>query len=130
MRERAPLRLAKSSTPPSRIDRSPVRFTGQEKRTIFKGMVVGEMEAGFLRYSRRQALLGYAAKLGIPEFEACLLIAEAQYYAGDIEPIDFDSAATFEAVTHPEAWSIPMRLAFTLAAAVFVDLLLIYWLIG
>ena len=43
---------------------------------------------------------------------------------------DFASAATFEAVTHPEAWSIPMRLAFTLAAAIFVDLLLISWLIG
>ena len=130
MSERKPPVLPRSPASGSRIDRSPARFTREEKRTIFKGMVVGEMEAGFLRYSRRQALLGYAAKLGIPEFEACLLVAEAQYHAGDIEPVDFASAATFEAVTHPEAWSIPMRLAFTLATAIFVDLLLISWLIG
>lgn len=130
MRERTPTARDNVAASPGRIDRSPARFTQEEKRTIFKGMVVGEMEAGFLRYSRRQALLGYAANLGIAEFEACLLIAEAQYHADHIEPIRFDTAATLETVTHPEAWSIPMRLAFTLVAAIFIDLLLIYWLIG
>ena len=128
MSQRSPSVPGKSFS--SRIERPPPRFTGQEKRRILKAMVVGELEAGFLRYSRRQALLGYAAKLGIPEFEACLLIAEAQYHAGDIEPIRFEDAATLDTVGHPEAWSVPMRLAFTLVAALFVDLLLVCWLFG
>ena len=93
-------------------------------------MVVGELEAGFLRYSRRQALLKYAATLGIPEFEACLLIADAQYHAGDIEPVEFDTVATFANVGRPEAWSMPLKLAFALVIAIFVDLLLINWLFG
>ena len=130
MREHIPSALGKRSASPPALDRAPAPFTGQEKRNILKGMVVSELEAGFLRYSRRQALLEYAAKLGIPEFEACLLIAQAQYHSGDIEPIQFDTAATLDTISHPEAWSIPMRLAFTLAAAIFVDLMLIYWLFG
>ena len=49
----------------------------EETRQLFMGLVVADLEAGFLRYSRRKALLDYAAKLGIPEFEATLLIAQA-----------------------------------------------------
>ena len=93
-------------------------------------MVVSEVEQGILRYSRRTALMQYAAKLGIPEFEASLLIAEAQYHSGDIEPIHFDAAATLESITRPDAWSIPMRLTFALVTAVLVDLLVIYSLFG
>lgn len=90
-------------------------------------MVVGEMEAGFLRYSKREALLGYASRLGIPEFEAMLLIAEAQYHSGQIEPVSFDTAATLESITRPEAWSVPLRLSLAVTVAILVDLLLIYW---
>lgn len=100
-------------------------FTREEKRKIFRGMVVGELEAGFLRYSRRQALINYAGMLGIPEFEANLLIAEAQYHAGDIEPVGFDAAATLQSVARPEAWSPSLRISFALAAAILIDLLLI-----
>lgn len=104
---------------------SPVELTAAEKRRIFKGMVVSELEAGFLRYSRREALLKYAAKLRIPEFEACLLIAEAQFQSGDIEPIEFQTAATLETITQPESWSIPLRLTVALAAAIAIDLAVI-----
>lgn len=107
-----------------------VPFTGQEKRAIFKGMVVAELEAGFLRYSRRQALMDYAAKLGIPEFDACLLIAEAQYRSNEIEPVHFDAAATLDNLTRPETWSVSLRLALALVTAAFLDLLAIYWLFG
>jgi hypothetical protein len=93
-------------------------------------MVVSELEAGFLRYSRREVLLKHAASLNIPEFEACLLIAEAQFHSGDIEPIEFQTAATLESITQPEAWSIPLRLAVALAAAVVIDLVVIYLLFG
>ena len=91
-------------------------------------MVVSELEAGFLRYSSRTKLLRYASRLGLHEFEAALLIAEAQFYSDRIEPIHFDAAATLDAVTRPEAWSASMRLTFALVTAVFVDFLVIYWL--
>lgn len=128
MRKESPITLDRTAaTSPSRSGLS-APFTRDEKRAVFKGMVVSELEAGFLRYSKRQALLRYAARLGIPEFEATLLIAEAQFRNGDIEPISFDSAATLENMTRPEAWSVPMRLAFALVGAIFIDLLIIWWL--
>jgi hypothetical protein len=111
-----------------RMDRPATAFTSEEKRRLFKGMVVGELEAGFLRYSKREQLIGYAAQLGMSEFEAMLLIAEAQYRADQIEPLHFESAATLGSLTRPDAWSIPMRLSFALVAAIFIDRAMIYWL--
>jgi hypothetical protein len=105
-------------------------FTRDEKRRIFKGMVVGELEAGYLRYSRRQALLRYAAKLGISEFDATLLIAEAQFHSGEIEPVHFDTAATLDSLTRPDNWSISLRLVFAVVAAVCIDVAVIYWLLA
>ncbi len=111
---------------PHQSPRSTAHFTAEEKRKIFRGMVVAELEAGFLRYSRRQALLEYAAKLGIAEFEALLLMAEAQYRVDEIEPCGFDSVASLENMTRPDAWSIPLRLSAALLAAIAIDLLLIW----
>ncbi len=129
--------MQKQSTPPASQTRAPRVFydapaemSMADKRRVFKGMVVSELEAGFLRYSRREALLKYAAKLNISEFDACLLIAEAQFHSGDIEPIEFQSAATIESITQPEAWSIPLRLAVALAVAAVIDLVVIYLLFG
>lgn len=130
MRERIPTALQSRAASRAPSYRPIVAFTGQEKRTIFKGMVVSEVEAGILRYSRRQALMDYAAKLGIPEFEACLLIAEAQYRSSDIEPVHFDTSATLESISRPDAWSIPLRLTFALVTAVLVDVAVIYYLFG
>jgi hypothetical protein len=111
-----------------RAKRSAAAFTSEEKRRIFRSMVVGELDAGFLRYSKREELIRYAGQLGLTEFEAMLLIAEAQHHAEQIEPIHFDSAATLAALSRPDVWSIPMRLTFALIAAAFIDLLLIYWI--
>jgi hypothetical protein len=108
--------------------RTRTRFGAEEKRRVFRGMVVGELEAGFLRYSRRQALIAYASHLGISEFDANLLIAEAQYHAGDIEPLSFENTATLRSVSHPEAWSLSLRLASALTIAILLDLALISWL--
>lgn len=107
-----------------------VGFTAQEKRRIFKGMVVGELENGILRYSRRAALMKYATKLGIEEFDACLLIAEAQYHSGEIDPVSFESTANLETLSRPDAWSVPVRLIFTLVVAIFADIAIIFWLFG
>jgi hypothetical protein len=100
-------------------------FTSDEKRKIFRGMVIAELEAGFLRYSRRQALIAYARRLGIPEFDANLLIAEAQYHRNDIDSTGFLTPATLDTLAEPQRWSISMRLALALVIAVFIDLLLI-----
>ena len=106
----------------------PQPFTPAEKREIFKGMVVGALEAGFLRYSRRQELLRYAKRLNIGEFEAMLLIAEAQYGADDIEPIPLADVTRVGFDTGLQSLNIPIRLSFALVAAICIDLLLIYWL--
>jgi hypothetical protein len=104
-------------------------FTSEEKRKIFRGMVVAELEAGFLRYSKRQALIQYGTRLGLSEFDANLLIAEAQYHRNEIEPTGFLTPATLDALTRPERWSTSMRIAMALVVAIFIDLLLIRFVI-
>lgn len=121
-------RVATISTSPAPPQRSSTGFTLEEKRRIFKGMVVAELEGGFLRYSKREALLRYASRLGLSEFEAMLLMAEAQFYSDQIAPVRFESAATLDALSRPDAWSVPLRLGFALTAAICIDLVLIYWL--
>ena len=110
--------------------RSAAGLTSEVRRKIFKAMVVAELEAGFLRYSRRAALLRYASGLGIPEFEACLLIAEAQYNADDIEPLAFIPPGTLIATPRHESWSVSVRLAAIGGVAILIDALLLYWLFG
>ena len=75
-----------------------------------------------------QKLLKYAEILGIGEFEASLLIAEAQFRAGDLEPASFHTPVDLDSLTRPDMWSIPLRLGFVITAAIFIDLLLIYWI--
>ena len=112
---------------------TPVRvnghFSSEEKRKIFRGMVVAELESGFLRYSKRQALIQYATRLGLAEFDANLLIAEAQYHRDEIEPTSFLTPATLDALTRPERWSTSMRIAMALVVAIFIDLLLIRFVV-
>ena len=130
MAQRASSSLDEPSVAPERKAQSTDRLTREEKRAVFKRMVVAELESGFLRYSRREALLKYAKILGFSEFDACLLIAEAQYHAGDLEPIRIDPATSLDTAGQPELRAIPTRLSFALTAAIFIDLLLIYWIFG
>ncbi len=111
------------------------QFTQAERRKIFQQMVVGELEAGVLRYSRRRALLRYAETIGIQSFDASLLIAEAQYRARQLDPIELDTRATIpmpqvepEAVT--EIRSPGYQFAFALLVAAIIDLMLIVWIVG
>lgn len=122
--------VASSGKPPGYKPPTPVRLNADEKRRVFKGMVVAELESGFLRYSRREKLLNYARQMRIPEFEANLLIAEAQFYSDHIDAIHFDSPVTFTSATSPEHWSAPLRLTVALLGAVALDLVLIHWLFG
>jgi len=128
MQSKAPLPDSTTSGTSSRHDRISAPLSYDEKRKIFKGMVVAELDAGFLRYSKRQELMRYAARLGIPEFEATLLMAEAQYHMDDIEPVSFDSVASFGNMARPDNWSVSLRVAVAFVAARFSDLPIIYWL--
>ncbi|HSW44220.1 MAG TPA: hypothetical protein VLM89_01460 [Phycisphaerae bacterium] len=120
------LRPAPQYAPPGRT--APAgRLDPIDKRQVFKQMVVGSLESGFLRYSKRKALLDYAAKIGISEFDAMLLIAEAQFYSDNIESRQVDASL----VADPpcvEAWSPGTRLLFAVAAAAILDIALICWL--
>ena len=99
-----------------------------DKRQVFKQMVVGSLEAGFLRYSKRKALLDYASRIGISEFDAMLLIAEAQFYADRIDAARVDAALVGPAPPRVEAFSPRGKLLLALGTAVAVDLVLILWL--
>jgi hypothetical protein len=105
-------------------------FTQAEKRKIFSEMVVAELEGGLLRYSRRRALIRFADDMGIPPFDANLLIAQAQYRARQLDPIEFDTLLDMPKATHPEVWPAGYRLAFALITAAIVNLLVIAWIVG
>ena len=126
------------SYPALRITRPPVEQVDARLRTklpddqlsvreVFKGVVVSSLDAGFLRYSRRQELLELAGRLGISEFEASLLIAEAQFRSGEIDPVEFaQTGLTVKPVA--AGLSVTAKIALALVLAVFVDAIVVYWL--
>jgi len=135
--ESARYRPATQATPPSRYqrDRAAARLNDPalDKREIFKQMVVSQLEAGFLRYSRRTALMNFARQIGIGEFDATLLIAEAQFYADRIEPFPFETLPPpLDPPTDVEpdgpAGTFTWRLMFAAAVALLLDLMAVYWL--
>ncbi len=106
------------------------RLDPLDKRHVFKQMVVGSLESGFLRYSKRKALLAYAAKIGISEFDAMLLIAEAQFYADRIAPAAADGSWLLAEPPHIEVWSAATRLLLAVGVAAMLDAALLYWLLA
>jgi hypothetical protein len=107
-------------------------FTPGERRRIFQQMVITELEGGVLRYTRRRALQRYAEEIGIPAFDANLLIAEAQYRARQLDPIELDAGSDLLLPQTPPRssfWPTGYHLAFALLAASIVDLILIGWII-
>lgn len=129
MHTRTSLRIARTPQEYPPVGRQ-VRPDSAESKTreIYKGLVVASLDAGFLRYSRRQELLQLASRLGIGEFEACLLIAEAQFRSGEIDPVELAETG-LEPNPLPARISISTRIALALAAATFVDLLVVCWLL-
>jgi hypothetical protein len=93
-------------------------------------MVQYELRDGVLRYSRRRELLEFARRLGLPDFEAHLLIAQAQYGqpAGDqnttIDPVQ---PAYLVSPKPMPAW---LKASLALLAAAAIDLALICWVLA
>ena len=129
MLQRPSLRIARPSGEYSPADRG-IRPSSTEvsHRDIFKGLVVASLDAGFLRYSRRQELLEIAARMGIGEFEACLLIAEAQFRSSDIDPIELAETG-LEPNPVSAGVSISTQIALAVIAATFVDLVVVWWVL-
>lgn len=124
----SPLRLVRSPEVEPRSGRSSRKAGIEEKRIWFKSLVVHSLDAGFLRYSRRQELLKVAEQLGINEFDACLLIAEAQFHSDQIDPADPSDLDGFDVRPIARRISISTWIASALVVATLVDLLVIVWL--
>lgn len=128
MQPRTSLRIVR---PSDKMDEGRVTrdLTADQKREVFKGLVVGSLDAGFLRYTRRQQLLEIAARMGIEEFEACLLIAEAQFRSTEIDPMEPSEVEDYgdhRAVSR--GLSVSMQITLALVAAAFLDLIIVLWL--
>ncbi len=120
--------------PPSEESESAIQgmfpFSQHQRRVIFSEMVKAEIEAGLLRGSKRRQLMHYAAKLGIPKFESCLLIAEVQHRMNQLEP---PHVLTPDEIRHTlddsrRSHVAVKNLLVAGLAAVVVDLAIIEWL--
>lgn len=129
MSEQTSLRIARSPDKQPNESRSGRTLSAKDKRDLFKALVIGSLDAGFLRYSQRQELLRIAAQLGFEEFEACLLIAEAQFHSDAIDPADAGQLEAYDVAPVARQASFSMPLGSALLAAALVDAIIIVWLL-
>jgi hypothetical protein len=101
-----------------------------EARIIFAAMIKADMEAGLLRYSKRRRLIRYAAKMGIPEIEAQLIMAQVRTGTDSQQPVrPLTSDEIGDALKQARQYNLTMRkILIATAAAVAVNLLTINWL--
>jgi hypothetical protein len=125
----SPLRIVRPSAERPAGECRGKALSVQDKRELFKSLVVHSLDAGFLRYSRRQELLSIAAQLGFGEFEACLLIAEAQFHSDQIHPADAGDLTGYDVTPIARSVLTTAQIASALIAAVVVDAVLILWLL-
>ncbi len=102
----------------------------REARIIFAAMVKAEIEAGLLRYSKRRRLVHYAAKIGIPEFEAQLIMSDVRTGAGPQGPVrPLTSGEIQDALRQARQYNLTMRkILIATAAAAAVNLMTINWM--
>jgi hypothetical protein len=110
-------------------DRPARPLAAKDKRDLFKALVIGSLDAGFLRYSRRQELLRIAERLGFGEFEACLLIAEAQFHSDQIDPAETGQLDDYDVTPIARRVSRSALIVSALIAAALIDVIIIIWLL-
>ena len=102
----------------------------REARIIFAAMVKADMEAGLLRYSKRRRLVRYAAKIGIAEFEAQLIMAQVRTEAGpngSVRPLTPEDIR--DTLRRAGQYNLTMRkILIATAAAAAVNIITINWL--
>lgn len=111
--------------------------TGEDVESAFVAVVASLLEAGsgVLRYSNRCKLLDLAARMGLPAFEANLLIERTRFRATGMAawlspadpPADAPASAPLPSLPAPSArrrrWILAIALAVLLDAAVILLLL-------
>jgi len=122
------LRTRPEKTDANQAPRGTSRFTPHERHRIFKQMVADELKSGPLPYRRRRKLIRYAGEIDILPFDACLLIAEAQKEAGQLDPVQFEPVDEIGAIVNPERWPLWFKLAIAMIIVTLFDLTLLRFL--
>ncbi len=107
-----------------------VKLKRREARIIFAEMVKAEMQAGLLRYSKRRQLVRHAAKMGIAEFEAHLIMAQVRSTDGQRAPLRLLTPEEIQAkLKEAQQHNLTIRkILIATAAAAMLNLLTIHWL--
>lgn len=102
----------------------------REARIIFAAMVKADVEAGLLRYSKRRRLARYAAKMGIPECDAQLIMAQVRTEAGQDGPVQpLTPEGIRDTLRRARQYNLTMRkILIATAAAAAVNIVTINWL--
>ncbi len=102
----------------------------REARIIFAAMVKADMEAGLLRYTKRRRLIRYAAKIGIPEFEAQLIMAQVRTGAGPNGPVrPLTPEDIRDTLRQARQYNLTVRkILIATATAAAVNIMTVYWL--
>ena len=95
---------------------------------IFRRLIADELRAGRLTRARRRSIVQYAAQMGLSAVQAGRLIAACRDEAlRSRDPIERRCA--FRLVDPPPARvPTPLKIAMVIAAAIVLDLLVVYWL--
>jgi hypothetical protein len=107
----------------------PVAPVDPRLKAAFVRMVQYEIKGGVLRYSKRRELLSFARKLGLSDFEAHLLIAQAQYGDSPLEPCAARQPVEPAYLVTPRQTPTWLKASLAVLAAAAIDLALIYWML-
>lgn len=128
------LRSQRPATGAHRPERSPspsMIYANQppdlDKQQFFE-LVLAQLDAGLLRYSKRLQLIKLAKQWSISEFEANLIIAHAQYHLGKGQALDLTIRTDQQRPSRSEKFfSILIRTGLIILVALLLDWLLIRW---
>ncbi len=125
-----PGRAVPAASPPSAPPAPKAGPGGDDAHARFARMVCEHVEGGVLRLTARRRLVLLAGGLGIGEFKANLIIAEVLHDLGQgLSPSPRPRGRPLLNSAAPaERFRYGLRLAWTLAAALALDLLLMLWL--
>lgn len=128
------LRGQRPATGPRRsesLPSSPMIYANEppdpDKQQFFE-LVLAQLDAGLLRYSKRLQLIKLAKQWSISEFEANLIIAHAQYHLGKGKALDLTIRTDQQRPRGSEKFfSILIRTGLIVLLALLLDWLLIRW---
>ncbi len=116
---------------PERLPSPPMIYANEppdpDKQQFFE-LILAQLDAGLLRYSKRLQLIKLAKQWSISEFEANLIIAHAQYHLGKGKALDLTIRTDHQRPRRSERFfSILIRTGLIILLALLLDWLLIRW---